>query len=202
MLRVITIEKGQNADVSGILTGDLLLKYDGITTNNKDDLLELISRANERILTKKITVEINREDILIVMKVRSGKLGLTLKPENVEINQQVNGNDSLDKANSTIRLANQRVSELKHQIKERDMNILHLQTENIRLKGEVKADFLGFSDFSDHAIFGVSELSSFDAIKKNYKKLSMVYHPDRGGDPHMMKLINSTFERLKSDNSV
>ncbi len=202
MLKVITIKKGQNAEMSGVLNGDLLLKYDGITINNKEDLLELISRANKRIFTSSITIEIDRGGLLIVVMVKPGILGLVLKPESIEIDAQNIDSYSLEKANSIIRLANQRISELKQLIVERDVKISHLQEENDRLKGKMKSDVTGFSDFSDNAILGVSKITSLEIIKKNYKKLSMIYHPDRGGDPHMMKLINATFERLKDDKSV
>lgn len=202
MLKVITVKKGENAELSGILSNDLLLKYDGITINNREDLLELISRVNKRIFTNSISIEIDRDGVLIVVVVRSGILGLVLKPENIEIDAHNADNYSIEKANSIIRLANQRVSELKQLIAERDVKISHLQEENNRFSRNIKSDITGFSDFSDNAILGVSETTSLEIIKKNYKKLSMIYHPDRGGSPHMMKLINATFERLKRDESV
>ena len=201
MLKVINLKEGQNAEISGILNDDLLLKYDGITINNKEDLFELISRANtrekNRIFSKRISVEINRNGALILIRVHIGELGLDLKPKYLDVDHRGSDNRSLDKANSIIRLANQRVSDLKQLIVQRDVNISHLKEENNRLRGDMKANVMAFSDFSDNAILGVPETASVQMIKKNYKKLSMVYHPDRGGNPHIMKLINVTFERLK-----
>jgi hypothetical protein len=52
MLKVISVKKGQNAEEAGFLGDDLILKYDGITTNNKDDLLTLISRVKSTFFFK------------------------------------------------------------------------------------------------------------------------------------------------------
>ncbi|MFT5925209.1 MAG: hypothetical protein ACI9LE_002215 [Paraglaciecola sp.] len=201
MLKVINLKEGQNAEMSGILNDDLLLKYDGITINNKEDLFELMSRAKtrekNRIFSNRISVEINRNGALILVRVHIGVLGFDLTSKNLDVDVRGSENRSLDKANSIIRLANQRVSELKQLIAQRDVKISHLQEENNRLRGDIKSDAMRFSDFSDDAILGVPETASVQMIKKNYKKLSMVYHPDRGGNPHIMKLINVRFERLK-----
>lgn len=31
---------------------------------------------------------------------------------------------------------------------------------------------------------------NLDELKKEYRRLSMIHHPDRGGDPEIMKAIN------------
>ena len=42
---------------------------------------------------------------------------------------------------------------------------------------------------------------NLDELKKEYRRLSMIHHPDRGGDPEVMKAINAehdeVFEILK-----
>jgi preprotein translocase subunit Sec63 len=138
----------------------------------------------------------------MILMVRPGSLGLVLKPESIELTIQSGENQPLDKANSIIRLANQRISELKQSLAEKGAQISHLKKENNRQRAAVENDIAAFSDFSDRAIMGVSEEESFETIKKNYKRLSLIYHPDKGGNPHMMKLINAPFERLKQDDSV
>ena len=94
------------------------------------------------------------------------------------------------------------MSELKQSLAEKNVQISHLEKENNRQRAAIENDVAAFSDFSDHSIMGVSEEESFETIKKNYKKLSLIYHPDKGGNPHIMKLINATFERLRKDDSV
>jgi hypothetical protein len=202
MLKVVSVKEGQNAEEAGILRDDLILEYDGITTSNKDDLLKLISRVNSSFFLKRIPVEINRDESLLIVMVRPGSLGIVLKHEGIELDNQSGENRSLEKANSIIRLANQQISELKQSLAEKNVQISHLEKENNRQRAAVENDLAAFSDFTDHSIMGVSEEESFETIKKNYKKLSLIYHPDKGGDPHMMKLINATFERLRKDESV
>jgi hypothetical protein len=202
MLKVVSVKKGQNAEENGFLRDDLILKYDGITTSNSDDLLNLISQLNGTFFSKSIPVEINRDESLMVVMVRPGSLGLILKDESIELDNQSSEKHSLEKANSIIRLANQRISELKQSLAEKNVQISHLEKENNRQRAAIENDVAAFSDFSDHSIMGVSEEESFETIKKNYKKLSLIYHPDKGGNPHIMKLINATFERLRKDDSV
>jgi hypothetical protein len=202
MLKVVSVKKGQNAEENGFLRDDLILRYDGITTSNSDDLLNLISQLNGTFFSKSIPVEINRDESLMVVMVRPGSLGLILKDESIELDNQSSEKHSLEKANSIIRLANQRISELKQSLAEKNVQISHLEKENNRQRAAIENDVAAFSDFSDHSIMGVSEEESFETIKKNYKKLSLIYHPDKGGNPHIMKLINATFERLRKDDSV
>ena len=45
-------------------------------------------------------------------------------------------------------------------------------------------------------ILGVSKNSSQDDIKKAYRKMSLKYHPDRGGDKGTFQNINEAFQTL------
>ena len=46
---------------------------------------------------------------------------------------------------------------------------------------------------------------NLDELKKEYRRLSMIHHPDRGGDPEIMKAINAehdeVFEILKKQHN-
>lgn len=46
---------------------------------------------------------------------------------------------------------------------------------------------------------GVSKDSSAKDIKKAYRKLSLIHHPDRGGDEHKFKEINAAYEILSDE---
>jgi DnaJ-class molecular chaperone len=51
-----------------------------------------------------------------------------------------------------------------------------------------------------YSILGVSENATPDQLKKQYRKLSLEYHPDRpGGDANKFKLINEAYETLSDD---
>ena len=39
------------------------------------------------------------------------------------------------------------------------------------------------------------DLNSMEAVKKQYRKLAMKYHPDRGGDEEVFKQINNEYEQ-------
>jgi len=48
--------------------------------------------------------------------------------------------------------------------------------------------------------------NTLDELKKEYRRLSMIHHPDRGGDPEVMKAINAehdeVFEVLKKQHNA
>ena len=47
-----------------------------------------------------------------------------------------------------------------------------------------------------YKILGVSSEANQDDIKKNYRKLQMQHHPDKGGDPEICKKINDAYSVL------
>lgn len=48
-------------------------------------------------------------------------------------------------------------------------------------------------------IFGISGNYSLDDLKKQYKRLAIKYHPDRGGDTAMMKKVNVAYDILRKN---
>src|ERR1044071_1213709 len=50
-----------------------------------------------------------------------------------------------------------------------------------------------------YEILGVSEEATQEEVKKAYRKLSIINHPDKGGDPELFGLINRAYEVLGSE---
>jgi len=46
---------------------------------------------------------------------------------------------------------------------------------------------------------------SLDELRKEYRRLAMIYHPDKGGNTMMMQILNDQYDRLSkiliNDNS-
>lgn len=49
-------------------------------------------------------------------------------------------------------------------------------------------------------ILNVDKNATKDEIKKQYKKLALKHHPDRGGDPEMFKKISEAYQTLSDPN--
>jgi DnaJ-class molecular chaperone len=50
-------------------------------------------------------------------------------------------------------------------------------------------------------ILQIPKNASFDQIKKQYRKLSLEHHPDRGGNAEMCKKINEAYQQLSDENN-
>jgi DnaJ family protein A protein 2 len=48
----------------------------------------------------------------------------------------------------------------------------------------------------DYETLGLQPNSSLREIRKAYLTLSMVFHPDKGGDPEQFKKIKAAYENL------
>ena len=46
------------------------------------------------------------------------------------------------------------------------------------------------------------DLSSMEAVKKQYRKLAMKYHPDRGGNEEIFKAINNEYEQAMEQGKI
>ena len=47
-----------------------------------------------------------------------------------------------------------------------------------------------------YEVLGVTKGANDDDIKKAYRKLASINHPDKGGNTHLMQLINNAFAEL------
>jgi len=47
-----------------------------------------------------------------------------------------------------------------------------------------------------YSILGLQKNATDQDIRKAYKKMSMKYHPDRGGDEEKFKLVNEAYQTL------
>lgn len=118
--------------------------------------------------------------------------------------------DLLDRANNTIRAANKRISLLKLEVKKGEGVIESLELSNKNLEAEVedmslfiaallsKIDEIQvLSDLSDLDIMGFEDCPNSQILRKRYKTLASLYHPDKGGSHKMMSRLNDAYSRLK-----
>jgi chromosome segregation ATPase len=115
----------------------------------------------------------------------------------------------LDKANETIRAANTRISELKMQIQalkelvdEYEENIAELNGDieslNItitQLKNKVN-NSNNKNAFNHYQWLGFESIPTKAELKSKYKKLNLIYHPDKGGCGEVMSKINEAYNSL------
>jgi curved DNA-binding protein CbpA len=47
-----------------------------------------------------------------------------------------------------------------------------------------------------YAILGLKPGASLDDVKRNYRNLASLFHPDKGGYAEAMRLLNQAYERI------
>ncbi|MBA7662313.1 hypothetical protein ES703_70341 [subsurface metagenome] len=47
-----------------------------------------------------------------------------------------------------------------------------------------------------YAVLGLPPTASLKDVKRNYKRLAAIFHPDAGGYDEAMKLLNRAYERI------
>ncbi|MDF4462158.1 J domain-containing protein [Vibrio parahaemolyticus] len=102
----------------------------------------------------------------------------------------------LDKANETIRKANHRINELKSLLSEAERKIDFLTQENFNLSSQL---FESDCSLTERDILGYESLPSRQELRKRYKSLASIHHPDKGGSKAMMQRINDSYEKLKNE---
>ncbi len=50
-----------------------------------------------------------------------------------------------------------------------------------------------------YAILGLPQTATLQEVKRNYKHLAAIFHPDKGGYDESMKLLNRAFDRIKGE---
>lgn len=112
----------------------------------------------------------------------------TQKKRNKEFNDDSDSQtlrNNLDKANATIRQANIRINQLKEELR----NAAQQST------GQYKESFN--VDINCYEWFALTpETANKASIKKQYKRLSLFFHSDKGGSTAMMQTINKMRDQL------
>lgn len=54
----------------------------------------------------------------------------------------------------------------------------------------------------DYRILGLNESASQDEVKQAYKKLALLHHPDRGGDPKNFAKITDAYQNIKNSSNL
>ncbi|MBA7557336.1 Co-chaperone protein DjlA [subsurface metagenome] len=52
-----------------------------------------------------------------------------------------------------------------------------------------------------YAVLGLPPTASMEEVKRNYKHLAAVFHPDKGGYTEAMVLLNQAYERIQKHRS-
>lgn len=50
-----------------------------------------------------------------------------------------------------------------------------------------------------YAVLGLPRTASSEEVKRNYRNLAVIFHPDRGGYDEAMKLLNRAYQRIKGE---
>ena len=53
-----------------------------------------------------------------------------------------------------------------------------------------------------YAVLGLPQTASLEEVKRNYKRLAAIFHPDKGGYTEAMVLLNNALERIKRENEA
>lgn len=48
-----------------------------------------------------------------------------------------------------------------------------------------------------YMVLGLPQTASLEEVKRNYRNLAAVFHPDRGGYQEAMALLNNAYDRIK-----
>lgn len=48
-----------------------------------------------------------------------------------------------------------------------------------------------------YAVLGLPQTASLEEVKRNYKHLAAIFHPDKGGYVEAMKLLNRAYEAIQ-----
>lgn len=48
-----------------------------------------------------------------------------------------------------------------------------------------------------YAVLGLPQTATLKEVKRNYKHLAAIFHPDKGGYTEAMVLLNNAFDRIK-----
>ena len=100
--------------------------------------------------------------------------------------------EMLNRANATIRQANYRIEELKSLLISKEVVIDNLEATIEELNTSNTS-----GKFSEYEILGVKGSEDSLRLKKNFKTLSLIYHPDRCGSDSIIKIINNAHDKIK-----
>ncbi|GAI96815.1 unnamed protein product, partial [marine sediment metagenome] len=53
-----------------------------------------------------------------------------------------------------------------------------------------------------YAVLGLPQTASLEEVKRNYKHLAAVFHPDKGGYTEAMVLLNNAYARILKENKA
>ena len=91
----------------------------------------------------------------------------------------------------------ERLKEVKKRLKEERKRIRKEREEMEDEYEDVKSSFTVDKETKDTLPEDIKEFLNYSPDKKMFKKLVLIYHPDRGGDEELFKIINNHNEQSK-----
>ena len=50
-----------------------------------------------------------------------------------------------------------------------------------------------------YSVLGLPKTASLEEVKRNYRQLALIFHPDKGGYEEAMKLLNNAYQQITKE---
>ena len=50
-----------------------------------------------------------------------------------------------------------------------------------------------------YSVLGLPKTASLEEVKRNYRQLALIFHPDKGGYEEAMKLLNNAYQQIMKE---
>jgi hypothetical protein len=78
------------------------------------------------------------------------------------------------------------------------LTLIVLVLKDVKAWNKKSSPLNGASNNSLNGFFTVNSIKDLDDLKRQYRKLSMIYHPDKGGSVEQMQELNDEYDKLRT----